>query len=776
MPPSQTTIQEPPITDAVIKEHGFTPDEYRRILDILGRTPTFTELGIFSVMWSEHCSYKSSRLHLKGFPTEAPWVVQGPGENAGVIDIGGGLVAVFKMESHNHPSYIEPYQGAATGVGGILRDVFTMGARPVASLNSLRFGPLDDPYQRYLFGGVVSGIAGYGNCIGVPTIGGEIYCHPSYAGNILVNAFNLGIAEKDLIFYGKAQGVGNLIIYVGSKTGIDGIHGVTMASEEFSNDAQQKRPNVQIGDPFTEKLLLEACLEVMKLGLVVGIQDMGGAGLTSSSAEMAGRAGTGVEMELEKVPLRNENMRPYEIMLSESQERMLLVVEEKDRDAVVGIFKKWGLDAAVIGRVTSDGMLRVKWHGRTMAEIPAAKISDDAPLYDRPSARPDRQDELNRLNLADVPELKSPEDCASAFLTILASPCIASKELVWQEYDHMVRTDTIVPPGSDAAVIRVKGTGKAIAMSVDCNSRYCYLDPYIGGLHAVSEAARNVACSGAVPLAVTDCLNFGNPEKPDVMWQFKEAVRGISDACRALDTPVVSGNVSLYNETRGAAIYPTPTVGVVGVLQDASLVMTQGFKREGDVIIVIGQTGSDLGGSEYLSVRHGLEKGMPPAIDMARERALQTLVIELCKRRLIRSAHDCSDGGMAVALAESCISGKIGADVDLSPVAASFLGATAAGVRLDAVLFSETASRVIISAEPEHTARIFIMCKDAGLWAAEIGTCAGNYGDGYAGDGYAGGRFSVRLHGAVLLNLDMLEVSDIYNNALSNALGRAPSA
>ncbi|KJU81556.1 phosphoribosylformylglycinamidine synthase II [Candidatus Magnetobacterium bavaricum] len=747
---------EPVITKELIKEHGLTDLEYQRITQILGREPTFTELGIFSVMWSEHCSYKSSRLHLRHFPTTGERVIQGPGENAGVIDIGHGMVAVFKMESHNHPSYIEPYQGAATGVGGILRDIFTMGARPVASLNSLRFGPLSQPYHKYLFGGVVGGIAGYGNCMGVPTVGGELYCHPCYAGNILVNVFNLGLAKKERIFYGKASGIGNLVIYVGAKTGRDGIHGVTMASEEFKDDAQQKKPNVQIGDPFTEKLLLEACLEAMKKGLIVGIQDMGGAGLTSSSSEMAGRAGTGIELELSNVPLRAQDMIPYEIMLSESQERMLLVTEPSRRDTLLEIFKKWDLDATVIGTVTGDGYLRVKWHGSTVAEIPAAKISEDAPIYDRPSAPPQNQTELNTLDIKDVPQ---PTDYNACLLRLLSSPSIASKSLIWQQYDHMVRTDTVLLPGSDAALIRVKETNLGIAMSVDCNSRYCYLDPYAGAVHAVCEAARNVACSGAAPVALTDCLNFGNPEKPHVMWQFKRAIEGISDACRGLDTPVISGNVSFYNETAipgstgSTAIYPTPIVAMVGVLEDVDRHLRQGFKGAGAAIMVIGQMRPGLGASEYLALCHGMERGLPPDIDIYKERQLCRLLARLNQGGFLLSAHDCSDGGISVALAESAISGAIGADVDLSVIRQN----GGKPLRGDIQLFGETACSAVVSAYPNQVIQIAKQTKDAGLYSTVIGKTGGDH-------------LRLRLNDLTLVSISLSELTTTYNNALQRAL------
>ena len=710
-------MKEPEINESLIKEHGLTAGEYAKILEILGRTPTFTELGIFSVMWSEHCSYKSSRIHFRNFPTSAPWVVQGPGENAGVIDIGDGLCAVFKMESHNHPSFIEPYQGAATGVGGILRDIFTMGARPVASLNSLRFGPLDDPLQRRLLSGVVSGIAGYGNCIGVPTVGGEAYFHPCYGGNILVNVFNLGIVKKEKIFKGTASGAGNPVIYVGSKTGRDGIHGVTMASEEFTDDAEQKKPNVQVGDPFTEKLLLEACLEAMGKDLIVGIQDMGGAGLTSSSSEMAGRAGTGVELHIEKVPPREKDMIPYEFMLSESQERMLIVVSKGKEEELLDIFRKWDLEAVVIGRVMDDGFLTVKWNGKTVAQIPAAKISSEAPLYDRPSERPAWQDGLQKL---DLDSIALPTDYNSVLLELLASPNIASKEMIWQEYDHMVRTNTVVLPGSDAAVIRVKESGgsgvKGLAMTVDCSSRYCYLDPYLGGMHAVAEAARNIACSGARPLAVTDNLNFGNPEKPEVMWQFVNAVKGIGEACRALQTPVIGGNVSFYNETKGQAIYPTPTIGMVGILEDVEKHLTQGFKLEGDAVVLLGLTKEELGGSEYLAVIHGMEKGMPPSLDLQAESRLHALLTQAVP--ILHSAHDCSEGGVAAALAESSISGNIGAEISLKDISAP-------GTRKDALLFGESSGRVVASLSEGDLAALKLLCENHGVPLFLIGKTGG---------------------------------------------------
>jgi len=634
-------------------EHGLTEDEYNNILKILGRTPTLTEIGIFSVMWSEHCSYKSSRVYLKNFPTSKPWVIQGPGENAGIIDIGDGIAVAFKMESHNHPSFVEPYQGAATGVGGILRDIFTMGARPIASLNSLRFGSPDNERTKYLLSGVVSGIADYGNCMGVPTVGGEIYFDPCYNGNILVNVFNLGVVEQDKIFYGYAKGVGNPVIYVGSKTGRDGIHGCSLlASEEFDETSQDKRPTVQVGDPFTEKKLLEACLELMQNNYIVGIQDMGAAGLTSSSVEMAGRAGTGIELYLDDIPAREEGMTPYEMMLSESQERMLIVAKKGYEEKVKDIFKKWDLDAVVVGKVTDNGFLRLLFKNEKVADIPVGPISDQAPAYKRPFKKPSYIDEVNNF---DISSLNFPQNYNELLDEILSSLNIASKKWVYQQYDHMVRTNSVVLPGSDAAVIRIKENNKCVAISTDCNSRYCYLDPFKGGKIAVSESARNVACSGGKPLAITDCLNFGNPEKPEIMWQFKEAVNGISEACQILETPVISGNVSFYNETSGTPIYPTPTIGMVGLIDKVDNFISQYFKNIGDKIILLGETFEELGGSEYLAVIHKMVKGRCPEIDLEKEKTLINTILELNKSNLLNSAHDISEGGLAVALAECCI-------------------------------------------------------------------------------------------------------------------------
>ena len=702
-------------TKELLAQHNLTADEYKKILEILGREPNITELGMFSVMWSEHCSYKSSRVHLKKLPTTGPRVVQGPGENAGAVDIGDGLCVVFKMESHNHPSFIEPYQGAATGVGGILRDVFTMGARPIALLDSLRFGGLDSAKNRHLMRGVVAGIAGYGNCMGVPTVGGEVRFDDIYSLNPLVNAFCLGVAHKDRIFRGTAEGVGNPVIYFGSKTGRDGIHGATMASDAFDNESEQKRPTVQVGDPFQEKLLLEACLELMANDLLVGIQDMGAAGLTSSSCEMASRAGNGIELDLTHVPRREPGMTPYELMLSESQERMLMVAKAGKEDECLSICRKWDLDVAVVGKVTGDGRLRVLDQGQVVAEIPAKALADDGPRYERPYSPPAYQDMLTNLNYDSIPDVK---DANAALLTLLSSPTIASKRWVYEQYDHMVRTNTIVRPGSDAAVVRIKGTNKAVAMTVDCNGRYCLLHPYEGARLAVVEAARNLVCSGAEPIGLTDCLNFGNPERPDIMWQFVLAIEGLKDACEHFNIPIVSGNVSFYNETNGLSIYPTPMLGMVGLIDEADRAMTQWFRDEGDAIVLLGKTREDLGGSEYLKVLQHREQGSPPFLSLDIEKALQDFALKVIHEGLVQSAHDCSDGGLAVALAECCVSGPRAAQ---GAVVKLGLGS----LRRDALLFGESQSRIILSTRPTAVESILSRAAEAGVPAAQIGTVGG---------------------------------------------------
>ena len=678
------------VTPGLIASHGLSADEYTRIEQILGRAPNFTELGIFSVMWSEHCSYKSSRIHLRRFPTTGPRVVQGPGENAGVIDIGDGWVAAFKMESHNHPSFIEPYQGAATGVGGILRDIFTMGARPIACLDSLRFGALDAPRMRHLVNGVVRGIAGYGNCIGIPTVGGETTFDARYNGNILVNVFALGIARADRIFKGEATGVGNPVIYVGSKTGRDGIHGATMASAEFDKDSEEKRPTVQVGDPFTEKLLLEACLELMEHDSIVGIQDMGAAGLTSSSFEMAGRGGTGIRMNLDRVPMRESGMTPYEIMLSESQERMLIVARKGREQEVLAIFERWDLDAAVIGEVTDDAMVRLFWHGDEVAAIPVGPIATEAPLYDRPIRKPAWFD---ALPLTIQRPVEKDRDSTPELRTLLASPNLSSKQWIYEQYDTSVRTNTLAgPERSDAAVIRVKGTGRALAITSDVNPSYCELDPFEGGRQAVAEAARNVACSGARPVAITDCLNFGSPERAEIMWQFSECIRGISEACIALKTPVVSGNVSFYNETEGRGIPPTPTVGMVGILENEESFLTLAFRNLDRSIVLLGESEDELGGSEFQSLFLANTRSRPPRVHLYKESQLVELLLSLNDRALIDSAHDLSSGGLAVALAEASMNG-IGCEIQL--------GGHADSLDWMALLFGETQARAIVSCDSD---------------------------------------------------------------------------
>ncbi len=705
-----------PVDEYHALEHGLTSEEFELLCRKLGRPPNLVELGVVSVMWSEHCSYKSSRVHLKKLPTHGPRVLQGPGENAGVVDIGDGLAVVFKMESHNHPSYVEPYQGAATGVGGILRDVFTMGARPIASLDSLRFGSFDHPRTRYLLSGVVGGIGGYGNCVGVPTVGGETYFDSGYDLNILVNAFTLGVVEKDRIFRARAAGPGNPIMYVGAKTGRDGIHGASLlASAEFRGEAEDKRPTVQVGDPFTEKLLLEACLELMAHDAIVAIQDMGAAGLTSSSAEMAARGGTGVWLDLDRVPTRAAGMTPYEILLSESQERMLLVAQAGKEEVVREVFRKWDLDAVVIGQVTDDGLFRAQFAGREVVRLPVRLLADDAPVYERPVRVPADLEERQTLRFEDI---APPEDWNQALLAMLDSPNLASKAWIYSQYDFLVRGNTVVGPGSDAAVLRIKGSDKGIAVSVDCNSRYCLQDPYVGAVIAVAEAARNVSCAGAEPIGLTDCLNFGSPEKPEVMWQFEQAVCGIRDACVALEVPVVSGNVSFYNETEGRSIPPTPTIAMVGLLPNVRHFATQWFKEEGDVIVLLGRTREELGASEYLAWVHGRVAGVPPWIDLALEKKVQQVVRRAVQDGLVRSVHDVSEGGLAVALAECCMSrpgAAMGAEVDL-PIE---------GMRVDALLFGESQSRVILSLHRRHVARMRDLATAAGVPFVAIGEVGG---------------------------------------------------
>ncbi|WP_267387968.1 phosphoribosylformylglycinamidine synthase subunit PurL [Sphingomonas sp. GC_Shp_3] len=651
------------ITPEIVAQHGLSEDEYARVLKALGREPNLTELGIFSVMWSEHCSYKSSRIHLKKLPTTGPQVICGPGENAGVVDIGDGQAAIFKMESHNHPSYIEPYQGAATGVGGILRDVFTMGARPIANMNALRFGSPDHPKMRHLIAGVVHGIGGYGNCVGVPTVGGEVNFHKAYDGNILVNAMTVGIADTDKIFYSAASGIGNSIVYVGSKTGRDGIHGATMASADFGEDSDAKRPTVQVGDPFTEKLLIEACLELMASDAIVAIQDMGAAGLTSSSVEMASKGGVGIELDMNAVPQRETGMTPYEMMLSESQERMLMVLKPGREDFAEAIFRKWELDFAVIGTVTDTGRMVLTWNGETVCDIPLAPLADEAPLYDRPSVS--RDEYKTWAGVKPLDDLPTTTDICGDLLKLMGSPDIASRRWIWEQYDTQVGGDTVQRPGGDAAVVRVHGTQKGIAISTDCTPRYCYADPYEGGKQAIAECYRNLSAVGAKPLAVTNCLNFANPQRPEIMAQLTGCLDGMGDACRALDFPIVSGNVSLYNESKatggGSAILPTPAIGGIGLLADWSKSATVAFKGTGDVIVLIGSRTGHLGQSLWLREIHGREDGAPPPVDLDAERAAGDFVRAGIRAGALTAVHDVSDGGVAVTIAEMALAGGVGA-------------------------------------------------------------------------------------------------------------------
>jgi phosphoribosylformylglycinamidine synthase subunit PurL len=746
---SQLTRNEPTadqIADQrLYREIGLTDEEYQRVVDILGRKPNWTETGLYSVMWSEHCSYKNSKPVLRRFPTSGPRVLQGPGEGAGIVDIGDNQAVVFKIESHNHPSAIEPYQGAATGVGGIIRDVFSMGARPVALLNSLRFGELTSPRVKYLFENVVAGIAGYGNCIGIPTVGGEVNFDATYEGNPLVNAMCVGLIDHDKIQKGVATGVGNPVIYVGASTGRDGIHGATFASEELNDESEKKRPAVQVGDPFMEKLLLEACLELIDTGIVVGIQDMGAAGLTCSSAEMASKAGNGIEMNLDLVPQREAGMSAYEMMLSESQERMLVVVEKGKEAEAIAIFDKWGLASAVVGRVTDDGMLRLLHHGEVVAEVPVKTLADDAPVYHRPSAVPAYY-EAN-ANVDPVAAIPEPADANETLKALLSQPTIANKAWVYEQYDHIVRANTAVKPGSDAAVVMIRGTRKALAMSTDCNGRYVYLDPQVGGAIAVAEAARNVVCSGAEPLAITDCLNFGNPEKPEVFWQFEKAVDGMSEACLALNTPVIGGNVSFYNERSGDAIYPTPTIGMVGLIADVDHITTQDFQAEGDAIILLGETYAELGGSEYQKWATGSISGRPPHIDLAKEAAVQKLVYDAIFQGLVKSAHDLSEGGLGVALAESCFGNEIGATVSLE-----------SDLRSDVLLFSESQSRILLSVAQEQKDAVLALAKERGVPAQVIGTTGGK-------------RLVVNVNGTEVIHAPLADLKAAWKDAIPCLIG-----
>ncbi len=751
------------ISPAVIQQHGLNTEEYERVVALLGRTPSLTELGIFSVMWSEHCSYKSSRVHLRRLPTKSRRVVQGPGENAGVIDIGDGWCCAFKIESHNHPSFLEPFQGAATGVGGILRDIFTMGARPVAVMDSLRFGEIKATDQRpktndaslhknhSLLEGVVSGIASYGNCFGVPNLGGETKFEPCYAGNPLVNAFALGILRRDEMFLAKASGEGNPVIYVGAKTGRDGIHGATMASEEFTEGSEQKRPNVQVGDPFLEKLLLEACLEAMQSGAVVGIQDMGAAGLTCSTCEMGARGGVGIEIEMDRVPQRETGMNAYEIMLSESQERMLLVAERGREAEVFRVFEKWGLDAVTVGRVTSDGRLRVREHSEVVADIPNTALTDEAPVYQRPMER--WEPPVAREMPASV-KLGARKEFTTELRALLAASNICSKRWITEQYDSMVQTNTVSGPGGDAGVIRLKDSKRGLAMALDGNGRWCYLDPKLGAMHAVAEAARNVACVGAVPVAATNCLNFGNPEKPRVMWQFAQVVDGITRACEELEVPITGGNVSLYNETLGEGIYPTPVLGVVGILEDVHAAIGSSFVKPGAAIVLLHSgvetdatdAEAEFGSSEYAKTVLGELWGYPPALDLEKEAALQKALVELIGAGLAESAHDCSEGGLAIALAECGFANSIGAQIELrSDLAPEF------------ALFGEDASRVVISCDAAHVKKIQQIALKYSVAADPIGETVPE-------------ELSVTLNGTPVVSAMVSELNNAWTHALERAL------
>ena len=730
---------EPKVSVEQARVFGLAPDEYRKIEEIIGRTPTYTELGVFSVMWSEHCSYKSSRRHLRKLPSKSELVVQGPGENAGAIDVGDGWAAVFKIESHNHPSFVEPYQGAATGVGGILRDIFTMGARPVASMNSLKFGSFEHPRTRYLLGGVVGGIGGYGNCVGVPTVAGEVMFDAAYNANILVNAFCLGLVRKGEMMSAKARGVGNPVLYVGSATGRDGIHGASMASAEFDKESEAKRPAVQVGDPFTEKLLIEACLEAGKTGAIVAIQDMGAAGLTSSSSEMPSHGGLGIEIDLDQVPLREANLTPYEILLSESQERMLIVAERGREAELQAVFEKWDLHAAVIGRITDDQRWRARWHGQVVADIPIGALADDAPLYDRPAAPPKIVPQSKAAGAEKHPEP------AKALRALLDNPNVASKKWVYRQYDSIVQSNTVLGPGSDAAVLRIKNSRRAMALKVDSNPRACALDPYLGAVGVVCEAARNVACAGARPVGITNCLNYGNPERPEVMWQFIRGVDGLRDASLAFGAPVVSGNVSFYNETEGHAIPPTPTIAVLGVMIDVAKHVTQFFKNPGDAIAIVRTGKPSLAASEYVTI-FGLDGGQLGAIDLKREAALIDGLVEGAEQGLIRSAHDIAEGGLAVALAEACFNPRaiLGAEVEL--------GRAGSASAVD--FFGEGASTVVFSIGVNDVARVEKLFAGRGLEFAVIGKVT------------AGPR--LKIDSAV--DEDVAELQRIYEDAIPRRL------
>ncbi len=733
---------EPKVDLEMAKAHGLSDEEYSRICELLGRDPSFTELGITSSLWSEHCSYKSSKIYLEEFPTQGEHVLHGPGENAGVVDIGNGWVAVFKMESHNHPSFIEPYQGAATGVGGILRDVFTMGARPIACMDSLRFGEVSAPRMKHLIAGVVRGIGDYGNCVGIPTVGGETGFHRGYNGNILVNAFALGLARRERIFTSRASGLGNPLLYVGSRTGRDGIHGATMASESFGEDSEAKRPTVQVGDPFTEKTLIEACLNIMRTDAVVAIQDMGAAGLTSTSFEMAGKGDMGIRLDLDKVPLREPGLSAYEIMLSESQERMLILAKQGRQDEVAAVFHRWGLEVAEIGEVTGDGIARIYHHGEEKAAMPIGPLSSNAPIYRRPVAVP--KDLAQRQQAPEVPDA---DDLAGSLKRLLDTPEMGSKSWIWHQYDHSVRTNTMVGPGGDAAVLLLKGTPAGLGLVSDVNPVYCGLDPYTGGAQAVAEAVRNLACVGAEPVGLTDCLNFGNPERPEISWQFRECVRGMSEACRSLEVPVISGNVSFYNETGDQSIPPTPTVAMVGLIPDVANVARSHFVAEGDRVVLLGNTHADFGGSAYLRLLYDIEQGRPPSVELSREVQLAELLRYLTFEGWLHTAHDLSEGGLGIALAESCFTAAskgptlgVGVEVDMPPT----------------WLFSESQGRAIIAVPPEHLDSVLSEAETMNVPAVEIG-------------GVGGQELVVRCDGSVL-RAPVDELHRIWATALPRAL------
>ncbi|KOR87731.1 phosphoribosylformylglycinamidine synthase subunit PurL [Paenibacillus solani] len=739
----QTSVKEPTAEQIaehqIYKQMGVSDSEYELICSFMGRKPNYTEIGVFSVMWSEHCAYKNSKPLLRRFPTSGPRVLMGPGEGAGIVDIGDNQAVVFKIESHNHPSAVEPYQGAATGVGGIIRDIFSMGARPVAILNSLRFGKLESDRVKYLFEHVVSGIAGYGNCIGIPTVGGEVVFDESYEGNPLVNAMCVGIIDHDKIQRGVARGVGNPVFYVGPPTGRDGIHGATFASVELTEESEANRTAVQVGDPFMEKLVMESCLELIDSGIVLGIQDMGAAGLTCSSAEMASKAGNGLELYLDQVPQREEGMTPYEMMLSESQERMLFVVEPKHEAQAREIFERWGVVCAKVGKVTDDGRLKLIHHDEVVGDMPVKALVDECPIYNKPSQEPAYYQEQAAVDTLRYEEVK---DLGGALKKVLGSPSLASKAWVYNQYDYMVRTSTAVRPGSDAAVVTVQGTRKALAMTTDCNGRYVYLDPELGGKIAVSEAARNIVCSGAEPLAITDNLNFGSPEKPEIFWQMEKAVDGMAEACRELDTPVIGGNVSLYNENAKGAIYPTPVVGMVGLIHDTDHITTQSFKAEGDAIYVLGDTRAELGGSEFQAMMHGVSEGRPPELSLDTEKKLLGGVLKAIQSGLVQSAHDVSEGGLAAALAESCISGNIGASVEW-----------ATDLRNDVALFSESQSRIVLSVSPDHKNALEKLLQEAGVPFTALGVVGGN-------------KLSININGASALEESVEALKSVWEDAI----------